>query len=49
MALVGSSRTAVVVVLAVAILLVLVLTAREIHKALHPRNKATRKRKRRDF
>jgi len=49
MALLGSSRTTIVILLGVAILAVLVLTAREINKALHPRNKAMRKRKRRTF
>ncbi len=49
MALVGSSRTTVIIILAVAILLVLIFTGREIYKAVHPRNKAVRKRKRREF
>jgi hypothetical protein len=49
MALLGSSRTTILILLGLAILVVLVLTAREINKAVHPRSKALRKRKRRTF
>ena len=45
----GSPKTIVIILLAVAILAILFIIAREIHRALHPRSKPARKRKRRDF
>jgi hypothetical protein len=45
----GSNRTVIVAILALAILAVLVVIGREIYRATHPRSKPMRKRKRREF
>jgi hypothetical protein len=46
---VGSSKTTLIIVLVGCFLLFLIVVGREIHKALHPRAKPMRKRKRRTF
>jgi hypothetical protein len=45
----GSSRTIIVALLALAILAIVAVIGREIYRAVHPPNKPARKRKRRNF